>query len=445
MPTQPTRPPRILLTVACVLLALGLVFARAQTTPAQPLETRIITTWYKLTLELVRHTPTATPPVTSRAFGYLGVTLHEAIASRSKTARSLVGQLNGLSAIPQPENAPYDDAAVIHAALTTAVRSLYANTGPTGQRALDFLEARLSKEVAARGVAADVLERSQKYGQSVANAVLEWSKTDGGAEIINMGFPLTYPKAQNKAEWVPTSAITQQQTPLLPNWGQNRPFALKSGDECKLPAPPEYSEDKNSAFYREALEVYETTRKLTNEQKAIARFWSDDPMLSPTPPGHWISIFSQMLEAKPMPLETVAEGYARLGIALADSFIGCWHTKYQYKLLRPITYIRRLIDPKWETLLTTPPFPEYPSGHSTQSAAAAEVLTAMFGEKYAFEDRTHEADNIPGRKYASFRDAAKEAAISRLYGGIHYRSGIERGLDQGKCIGAKAVALRFKR
>jgi membrane-associated phospholipid phosphatase len=213
---------------------------------------------------------------------------------------------------------------------------------------------------------------------------------------------------------------------------------------CPLPPPTPYSEDPASAFYAEAMEVLTTTRTLTDEQKLIARFWSDDPMLSPTPPGHWISITMAIVDAEEAPVGRRAEVLARLGITLADAFIGNWQTKYQYDLLRPVTYIRRVIDPKWEPLLITPPFPEYPSGHSTQSGAAAEVLTAIFGAGFGFTDTTHEDDGLPARAFPDFWAAAEEAAISRLYGGIHFRPAIALGLEQGRCIGGFASALRMR-
>lgn len=259
-----------------------------------------------------------------------------------------------------------------------------------------------------------------------------------------MGFPLEFALNKGPANWVPTSLINQQQKPLLPKWGENRPFALQTGNACPLPAPPAYSEEKGSDFYSEALEVYETVKNLTPEQRAIARFWSDDPMLSPTPPGHWIVIGLKILNERQASATEHADLLARLGITLADAFIGCWHSKFEYDLLRPVTYIKRVIDPKWEPILITPPFPEYPSGHSTQSGAAATVLTAFFGENFAFTDNTHEKDKLPNRSFRSFWDAAEEAGISRLYGGIHFRAAIERGLEQGRCIGEKAVALRTR-
>jgi hypothetical protein len=305
------------------------------------------------------------------------------------------------------------------------------------------MEAKLGQKATA-GLPQDVIDRSNAYGKALAAHILAWSATDGGAVVENMGFPYEWELAGGKANWVPTSLVRQQQLPLLPNWGANRPFAMPSGSTCGLPPPPQYSEDPGSDFYKQALEVYEIRKNLTPEQKAIARFWSDDPMLSPTPPGHWIAIAWQILQKEETGLETSADILARLGITLADSFIGCWHTKFEYDLLRPVTYIRRLIDPKWEPLMITPPFPEYPSGHSTQSGAAAAVLTAMLGDNFAFEDTTHEADGHKARAFPNFWAAAQEAGISRLYGGIHFRSAIEQGLEQGRCIAAYAAALKTR-
>ncbi len=295
------------------------------------------------------------------------------------------------------------------------------------------------------GVPDDVIARSEEYGRAVAEHILAWSETDGGAVVENMGFPLEYELTEGPAHWVPTSLIGQQQFPLLPGWGKVRTFAIPNGAACPVPPPLEYSEDPNSAFFKQALEVYEAVTTGSPEQKAIARFWSDDPMLSATPPGHWISIALQTLEHEDADLDKNVEVLAVLGVALADGFIGCWDAKYQYDLVRPITYIRRLIDKKWDALLITPPFPEYPSGHSTVSAAAAVVLTQLFGENFAFEDHTADADGLTPRKFASFWAAAEDAGISRLYGGIHYRAAIMEGLEQGRCIGAHANALKTRK
>jgi hypothetical protein len=235
---------------------------------------------------------------------------------------------------------------------------------------------------------------------------------------------------------------------LQPYWGENRPFVLTDGAECPAPPPPVYSEDPGSAFYAEALEVYETVKQHNAEQEAIAMFWADDAGRTATPPGHWVSILNQVLTLEDASLAMAAESYAKVGIAVADAFVTCWHTKFAHNLLRPISYIQAHIDSTWNTPeltdpVVTPPFPEYTSGHSVQSSAAARVLTNLFGVDYAFTDNTHEALGRPARSFTSFAEAANEAAISRLYGGIHYRSAIESGLVQGECVAERVLALTF--
>ncbi len=425
------------------MMVLGSGFA-GHAVHAAALPQDVLATWYRMTLELVRHTPTYTPPVASRAFAYIGVAAYEAVASGSGDLQSLAGQLNGLDALPRREDGQsYDEAVVLHAAMAHSVASFFANTGPTGQRALVSLTTKQTAKVA-EGVAADVVARSDAYGQAIAAHILDWSLDDGGAVIENMGFPYEYPLTEGAPHWVPTSLVRQQQMPLLPNWGKNRSFAMPASDACSVPPPPDYSEDPTSAFYAEALEVVDAKTTMTPEQRAIARFWADDPMLSPTPPGHWISIALQIQKRDQTQLEQSVDALARVGVATADAFIGGWNSKFQYDLLRPVTYIRRTMDPKWESMLNTPPFPEYPSGHSTQSGAAAVVLTDLLGEDFAFEDATHIEDGIAARPFASFWAAAEEAGISRLYGGIHFRSAIDQGLDQGRCIGAFTAALKTR-
>jgi PAP2 superfamily len=232
---------------------------------------------------------------------------------------------------------------------------------------------------------------------------------------------------------------------LQPFWGTNRTFAASTGSACAPGDPTPYSEDPSSAFWAEAFQFYDTVNNLTDEQRAIAFFWADNPGATATPPGHSISITTQVLRRIDAGLDIAAETYAKVGMAVADAFISCWDTKYRYNLLRPVTYVQRLIDADWLPLLITPPFPEYASGHSAQSGAAAEVLTDLFGPDFAFVDHTHDSRGLPARAFRSFFQAADEAAISRLYGGIHFRPTIERGLDQGRCVGRAVNDLRFRR
>lgn len=400
----------------------------------------VLLTWHKLILELVRHTATYMPPVAARAFGYIGVTAHEALAAGNPKLRSLAGQLTDLAPLPARAEGDFDEPCVLHAALNAAVTGLFSNTGPSGQQAMEKM-GEIMGRTASDGVAEDVVARSVAHGQSIAAHILGWAAADGGAVIDNMGFPREYTPGTRPQDWVPTSAIRLQQAPLLPNWGKVRPFVTPDMAAADAPVHPDYDEATGSDFFAFAKEVYDTGKSLTDEQKLIARFWSDDAMLTPTPAGHWISIVMQIAERDAMPVEIISAALAKLGVAQADAFISCWSTKFKYNLLRPVTYIKRHIDKAWEPLLITPPFPEYTSGHSCQSGAASTVLTAVFGDDFAFDDATHEDEGLPVRSFASFNSAAEEAAMSRMYGGIHFRFGNENGLTQGRAVGAFAAAL----
>lgn len=433
------------LFAAFVVAALGWCATLPAHAADRPTPQKMLRDWYYLMNELVRHTATYSPPVASRSFGYIGVTAFEAAAGGSDTLVSLAGQLQGFDSVPgRVPGATYDETVVIGAAMSDAVVYFFGNTGPTGLRAIKAAQKRW-RERAVAGVPDDVVARSEAYGKAVAASVHDWSQDDGGAVVENMGFPETFDLPKGDDKWVPTSPIRQQQLPLLPEWGHKRTFVIPTGATCATPGNPPYGVEPASQFYKEALEVYETSKSVTPEQIAIARFWSDDPMLSMTPPGHWVSIALQVAERADLPLEANVDLLARMGLAMADAFVGCWHEKFKFNLVRPVTYIRKLIDPNWEPVLITPPFPEYPSGHSTVSGAMDAVLINFFGDGYAFEDITGSPDGRNPRRFGSFREAADEAGISRLYGGIHFRSAIDDGLAQGRCIGEFVNALKTRK
>jgi hypothetical protein len=411
----------------------------ARPLPADQFAADVALAWFAELLHLIRETPGFSPPVASRAIGYAGVTLYETVVDGMPDHVSLAGLLSGLSPLPPPgRSAAYHWPSVANAALAELFRLLFPGAPAARMEALDRLEA--THDSAPN---AGLRRRSVERGRSVAQAVFHWSKSDGGHEGYLRNFPVEYVAPVGPGLWQPTPPGFQ--AALQPLWGTNRPF-MADPEECMPEPPPAYSTDPSSAFFAEAFEVYQAVNQLMPEQRAIAHFWSDDPGQTATPPGHSISILTQLLSQQGASLATAAETYARLGIALADSFIGCWHVKYQHNLLRPITYVQAHIDPSWgdPLPLVTPPFPEYTSGHSVQSAAAAQVLAAHFG-KLEFIDHTHDDRGLPARSFSSFDEMAAEAAISRLYGGIHFRAAIDRGLDQGRCIGRRAVALAVRR
>ncbi len=418
-----------------VLLWLG----SRQPLPASGFGSEVATAWFDLALDLVKESPGFSPPVASRAFGYAGVTLYEALAPAMPGYRSLAGQLNDLGDAPGPADPAHHWPTVANAALATILRSLFPTATSQNKAAMDALQETFAQSFRMT-VPPGILRRSVDRGRTVADHIFEWSKADGGHEGYLHNFP-AYTPPVGPGLWVPTPPGFL--SALQPFWGSNRPFALPSGGKCDPGPPLAYSEDASSAFFSETLECYEVVTNLSPEQRAIALFWSDDPGITCTPPGHSISILTQVVKDRGFALDVAAEAYAKVGIAVADAFISCWNTKYRYNLLRPVTCIRTLLDPTWSSLLVTPPFPEYTSGHSVQSAASAQVLTDLFGT-VAFTDHTHDERGFAPRSFNSFFEAAEEAALSRLYGGIHFRTAIALGLEQGRCVGRNVSNLEFR-
>lgn len=408
---------------------------------------QVVTQWMELLLILTQEGPGFTPPVAARAFAYTGLTLYESVRPGMQGYKSMAGQVNGLTAnmLPQAEEEEYHWSAVANAALATIIRSCYNNASDKNLTAIDELEDHFASEFSQTATPQAVLDRSVAYGKSVGDAMVAYAISDHQASCYNSNFPDSYLPPAGEGLWVPTPPAYQKA--LQPYWGAVRPFLTKNVEEAFPPPPPAYSLDPASAFWQETMEVYNTVQTLTAEQRAMAAFWSDDPGNTATPPGHAIAILKQVLEEEDASLALAAEAFAKVGMGVHDAFISCWHAKYSYNLVRPITVIHQYIDADFTILLTTPPFPEYPSGHSVQSGAAAQILTDLFGDDYAFTDHLHESrTDIDGRarSFSSFYDFAQEAAISRLYGGIHYRSAIEVGIEQGKEIGSNISALPFR-
>jgi membrane-associated phospholipid phosphatase len=391
----------------------------------------VASVWFDQLYDLVK-TEQITAPPASRIYGLAAITLYEAIVPGSREHRSLVGQLNALTSVPQPaRHRRYHWPTVANSALAAAIRALIPEASPVAREAIDALEHSFAVAFRAR-VRPVVYVRSVVHGRAVADGVLAWAMTDGFAALNDC--PYTPPAGPGL--WEPT--LPAFASPLQPCWGQLRPLVLAAGDECAPPPPPAYADDPASAFFARALDVYTTNVTLTQEQRTIAHYWADSSGTTGTPPGHWVAIVGQITRNEGLSLMAAAEGYVRVGLAVADAFIGCWQTKYTYNLLRPETYITRLIDPAWLPLLITPGFPAYTSGHATQSGAAATVLTDLFGMQ-AFTDTLHQDHHLEPqlepRRFGSFDEAAEEAAMSRLYAGIHYPFDNDHGLAQGRCIG----------
>lgn len=427
--------------ILAVIAAFGVILPTLQTlivkaqdnpsTPATQIEATVAQDWMQVLYKRIQ-AEGISAPAGSRLYGYAGVTLFQAVYQGIPFDNSLSGQLEGLGDVPELEPGKlYDWASTANGALSVVLHGLMDTNADT-TKAFNDLRA---KETAARTKVVDpeTVKRSEDYGEQVGKILLDYANNDNFLTTRDQTF--TLPKAKPE-EWVPTTAGGK---PVEPFWGTLRPYAMQSPDECNVKMNLQFSTDPKSTFYAQAMEVKTTRDHLTDEQKGIADFWIDSPSQTGTPAGHWVLIETQLIDQLSLKLDKAAEMYALVGMALADSFISCWNLKYQVLLLRPVTYINQYISRSWAPYVQTPMFPEYDSGHSVASQAAATVLTAMFGT-VAFKDASHTIFGLPVRSYTSVQAAASEAAISRLYGGIHYRIAIENGLKQGQCVGQTVLS-----
>jgi PAP2 superfamily len=399
----------------------------------------VATQWFDLQLTLIPETPGFTPPVVSRALGYTTLTLYESLVNGMPHYRTMAGIVQELDPLPLPEkNKSYHWEVVANAAQAVICQALYATHHIANQAKIQSLKTKINAELQNQTDEA-TFKRSIKYGEDIANALFKYSKSDGADQAEIKNFDKNFKSLPGACMWLPQA----NQKALQPYWGNNRTFISGTAD-FDLPVPPKCEIGNTSLMYAQALEVYSVGKNLSKEQKDIALFWSDDPVKTFTPPGHGISIATQLIKKENLSLEKTAELYCRLGIAVNDAFVSCWKCKYTHNLLRPISFIQTAIDPTWKPFLDTPPFPEYTSGHGTVSGAIAIVLSDIFGYNYSFTDYSHKQRGLKPRTYDSFLEFAQEAALSRLYGGIHYRMSNDEGLKNGKRIGKKICALKMK-
>ncbi len=384
------------------------------------------------------------PPVSSRIYSYTSLAAFEAIRFQDPSAASIAGSLQGFGRLPVPDkNKSYN--------YLLAATKAYFTVGEKLTFSLDTLRRYQDKVYGEFRAALDkeTYKNSLRFGEDVGMKILERAAADNYKQTRGM------PKFLGSTEtgkWRPTPP--DYLDAAEPHWAFIKPFLLDSAAQIKCPRPPAFSMERASAFRQAAEEVVTITAHLSEEQKQIAKYWDDNPFVMEhaghlmfgnkkiTPVGHWIGITKIACQEKQASGVQTARAYALTSTAIFDAIISCWHSKYQYQHIRPITVIHESINADWQPFLQTPPFPEHPSGHSAISAAAATVLTHLFGE-FSFEDTSDLPYIGMKRTFPSFRKAAEEASISRVYGGIHYRTGVDAGAAQGRAVGDFAVRKLF--
>lgn len=417
---------------AALLLVIALP-ALAQDTDTYPSD--VVNAYYRLCKPMVTTTPEMTPPAAARVFGYMGVALYEAVVPGMPGHASLQTQLPELGPLfaVVPGQAYHWPTAASHA-LCLMMDSLFFNMTP--QLRADLYAVRDGYDAQFAGQAPlQTIVRSQAFGQAIALGVLDMARTDGGHRSQLGTTDPNYVPPVGPGLWIPEGG----QTALLPRWGENRPFlAADTTSAASAPGPPPFSTAPGSTCHDAALDVYNAVLNITTWQLTTVSYWADGQL---TPGGHSIQMLEQLTRREGRDLAFAARGYAMMGIALSDAFLTCWRSKYRHSWQRPRNHINLYIDPDWNTWIPTPPFPDYTSGHSTQSGAWAAVMTELFGDPFTFVDSTHGPLHGGPRTYADFRSAAEETALSRFWAGLHFAYANNDGLDAGAAVAANVIAL----
>ncbi|HET7898376.1 MAG TPA: vanadium-dependent haloperoxidase [Flavisolibacter sp.] len=391
------------------------------------------------------------PIVASRNYLYASIGAYEVMAAGNPTRyASLVGQLKDLKTVPAPPaGKPIDFA---FASLLTYCKLGEAVTFPEGSMK-EYTDS-LKKLADDHGMPSEVYNNSIAYADAVSAAILAWSKGDNYAQTRSAA---RFTVIDTPGRWIPTPPMYA--SAMEPHWSEIRPLVMDSASQFPAPLPLEYNmTDSLSSYCKEVMAIKTAIENLTDEQKHIADFWDDNPFKLNvsghvmfgtkkfSPPGHWQSIVGIAAKKANADFPTTVYAYAKTSIALFDAFIQCWNAKYQYNTARPETVINKTLDPEWRPYLQTPPFPEYTCGHSTCSSAAAEALTSVFGDNFAYTDTSELEFGIKSRSYRSFRHAAEENNWARFYGGIHFHRSCIVSTELGQKVGQLVVSrLKMKK
>jgi hypothetical protein len=382
------------------------------------------------------------PPVASRIYTYPNIAAYEIIAQNSTTYTSLQNQLHGLDSIPKLDSKSGVNKPLAALIAHMEVSKQLVFSEEIVEKFRDSLYQKWSDENE------DEFEVSKEYGLKVAERIKKWMGKDNYKQTRTMSKFSVY--ASQAGRWQPTPPAYMDA--VEPHWGEIRTLVLDSASQFKpIPALP-FSLVKNSPFFKQVQEVYDISKEMIkkgddSEEIEIAQFWDCNPYVSVsqghmmfakkkiTPGGHWMGIVKIACKKSNADFEKTVYAYSQTSIGLFEAFISCWDEKYRSNVVRPETVINQNIDENWKPLLQTPPFPEYSSGHSVASTCSAQILTAIFGDNFSYVDDTELQFGLPKRKFKSFKEAAKEAAMSRFYGGIHYKAAIVNGISQGKNVG----------
>lgn len=394
--------------------------------------------WMEQLTAIIRSTNMSGPQA-SRILAYASIAYYQGYALSSDDMRSLVGQLQGLDALPEPDpELSYNYGVIAEAAMHRTLAHHFEDAPINIKLVLSSTYSSHERDYAAIGVSEAVIDRSREFGWLIGDAINEWSASDGYDQMLQCTKTLPL----GPQYWKPT--LTAFSGPELACWGDIRPFTFTNDQLitlCHPGLPEDFSTEPQTQYENDLLELIEYRANLNSEQEAIAKFWNDGSG-SFTVPGHYVSILAQLIDQNLLDGKETVTAWAQLCIAMADTYVSTYKLKYTYFTVRPITVIRANNDPSWESFLLNPATPEFPSLRATMAYSATQVLINLYGD-IEFRDNSQAIFNLDERHYLSFTAMAEEAAYSRLYAGTNLRSTLDRSEYHGRCIAQRANELFF--
>ena len=378
------------------------------------------------------------PPLCTRFFSYACLAGYEVIAQNNAGFKSMHGLLNGYPKMQKP-----DTPGVYSTSLTAllAMMETAKKMQPSGKQ-MQVFEDKFIDSCIALGIDKRVLDDSKNYAVAISKQILAYAKADGYNKISNLS---RYTPLKGDGYWYPTPPGFI--AAVEPYFNTVRSFTLDSNSQFRPSRPLPFNAKAGSPFYGLSQAVYKEGKELPANHRLIAAFWDCNPYAMQdeghlqygfkkiSPGSHWMGITGIACLKGNKSFEESMKIFTQVSIALMDAFICCWDEKYRSNRIRPETAIRRYIDPSWQPLLQTPPFPEYLSGHAVISASSAVILSHYFGEHFSYRDSVEVTYGIPPRNFTSFQEAASEAGVSRFYGGIHFMDAVQNGRQQGLQVG----------
>lgn len=417
-----------------------------QTRKAADYEGRLAHEWMDLAIKMVRQNDPPDPQA-ARAFGYLGLAIHESVVHGIPGGKSLSGQVNDLADMPQPDFSQiYDWGIVLCSAMKMVVPAVIDHISAQQRSSIEVLAAVQESEMMhGSTVSAQEAKASRDFGIEIGNRIAKRAQNDG-REIIRHIIPVLPERTAATPQYWDKTTLNQQ--PTEPMWSTLRTFVVDNSAACEADPPHPFSVENDSKFYADASEIRDNY-PLSFSNKTTVYHWENGPGRTCGAAGHWVNITRQILEREGWHLAKSAQAWALVGMTVADAFSVAWYHQYRYNLLRPVTYIRENIDPSWSPAIFTPPSPDYISGSAAVGGAVPIVLKKLFGD-VGFVDETHKGSPLytpdggpfilPERTFSTFTAAGEEQKEAQILGGVSFRRSAEQGFLSGKCIGSTIVS-----